>query len=183
MTLKQRMAVGLGKLLGWKFADNCPEDKRCIVAVAPHTSNWDFFYGKLAALSIGRKTHFLIKSDWFFFPMNYFFKWIGGIPVYRNKKNGSMTDKVAALFKDKQELCIGITPEGTRKANPDWKKGFYYIAKKANVPILLTYIDYAKKKACIAEKFIPTDNEAADFEYIKNFFKNITAKFPAKFAI
>ena len=94
-----------------------------------------------------------------------------------------MTDKVAQYFKEKKELCLAFTPEGTRKANPDWKKGFYYIAKKANVPILLSYIDYAKKKACIAEKFIPTGDEVADIQYIKNFFKNISGKIPANFAI
>ncbi|MBO7233329.1 MAG: 1-acyl-sn-glycerol-3-phosphate acyltransferase [Bacteroidales bacterium] len=183
MKLKQRLAIGLSKLLGWKFEDKFPDIQKCVIAVAPHTSNWDFFYGKLSSLAVGRKTHFLIKSDWFFFPMNYFFKWVGGIPVYRNKKNNSMTDRVAQYFKDKKKLSLGITPEGTRKANPDWKKGFYYIAKKANVPILLSYIDYAKKKASIAEIFVPTDDEAADLQYIKNFFKNITGKVPANFAI
>lgn len=183
MKLKQRIAKGLIKLLGWKSEDKFPEIKHCVVAVAPHTSNWDFVYGKLTSMAVGRKSHFLIKSDWFFFPMNYFFKWVGGIPVYRKKKNNSMTDKVAQYFKEKKELCLAITPEGTRKANPDWKKGFYYIAKKANVPILLSYIDYAKKKACIAEKFIPTGDEVADIQYIKNFFKSISGKIPANFAI
>ena len=94
-----------------------------------------------------------------------------------------MTDRVAQYFKEKKKLSLGITPEGTRKPNPDWKKGFYYIAKKANVPILLSYIDYAKKKASIAEIFVPTDDEAADMQYIKNFFSNVTGKIPANFAI
>ncbi len=183
MKLKQYIARHVGQWLGWKAEDHFPDIKECVVAVAPHTSNWDFFYGKLLGLAVGRKTHFLIKSDWFFFPMNHFFKWIGGIPVNRKKKNGSMTDRIAELFRKKHNLCIGITPEGTRKPNPDWKKGFYYIAKKANVPILLTYIDYKKKIACIAEKFVPSNDEAADMLYIKNFFRNVTARKPANFAI
>lgn len=181
MTFKQSFYRFICRCLGWQAEDLYPEVKRCIIVLAPHTSNWDFIMGKLTAGSVGRKGMFLIKSDWFFFPLNLFFKAIGGIPVYRNKRNAHMTDAVADLFSQREELCIAITPEGTRKANPHWKKGFYYIAQKAQVPILLCQLDYEKKYGGITELFYPSGDEEADLRHIKDYFKNVQGKHPENF--
>ena len=90
------------------------------------------------------QSNFLMKKEWFFFPLGILFKRLGGIPVIRQKKT-SMTDSMAEAAKAAKTFHLCITPEGTRSANPDWKKGFYFIALKAGLPILLYGVDYEKK--------------------------------------
>lgn len=154
-----------------------PIEDKCVICVAPHTSNWDLIIGKLFYNSTKQKTHFLIKKEWFFFPLGSFFRSIGGIPVDRSKRT-SITDQVVELFAKNTHFRIGITPEGTRKATSKWRMGFYYIAQKAGVPIQLAYIDYAKKEAGIGKYFYPTGDVEADMVEIKAFYKGIKGKNP-----
>jgi 1-acyl-sn-glycerol-3-phosphate acyltransferase len=142
------------KLFGWKVVNVPPDIPKCVIALAPHTSNWDFIIGKLAYSSLGRNAKFLIKKEWFFFPFNLFFKSIGGIPVERDKKNW-LTDKLAEEFNKHEKFQLAVTPEGTRKPVKEWRKADYYIALKANVPIVLVGIDYAKKQVIFLDTFIP----------------------------
>jgi 1-acyl-sn-glycerol-3-phosphate acyltransferase len=129
------------RILGWKTDVTVPEMDKCVICAAPHTSNLDLFIGKLFYGAIGRKTSFMMKSDWFFFPLGIIFKAVGGIPVHRGRKT-SLVDQMAERFANEKVFNLAITPEGTRKCNPNWKMGFYYIALKANVPIVLIGIDY-----------------------------------------
>lgn len=168
------------KILGWKVKNVLPEIPKCVIAVAPHTSNWDFIIGKLAYSSIGRTANFLIKKEWFVFPFNLFFKSIGGIPVERNKKT-SMTHVLAAEFEKHDKLQLAITPEGTRKRVDEWKKGFYFIATKANVPILLIGLDYGKKEVSMLDLFYPTGDYTTDLVKIKSYYKDIKGKHPENF--
>lgn len=170
----------LNKLMGWKAIDTFPEVPKCVIAVAPHTSNWDFVVGKLAYSSLGRQANFLIKAEWFVFPFNIFFRNIGGIPVNRDR-NESLTTRLAREFQNRKWMHLGITPEGTRKPVKEWKKGFYFIALKANVPILLVGLDYAKKEAKALDLFYPTGDYKSDIVKIKSYFKNIKAKKPENF--
>lgn len=153
-----------------------------IIALAPHTSNWDFIIGNLYSRAIGFKCNFLMKKEWFFWPLGYFMKALGGIPVYREKHTKS-TERIAqqAIESDVFRLCI--TPEGTRKANPNWKKGFYYIALSANIPILLYGLDFDKKMIVCNKTFIPTGNVEKDMQEIKEYFKCFKGKHPNRFAI
>lgn len=65
---------------------------------------------------------------------------MGGIPVHRDKRT-SMVDQVIKQVNASEKFHLAITPEGTRSPNPNWKKGFYYIALGANIPIVLIGID------------------------------------------
>lgn len=132
-------------MAGWK-ALPIEEVPKCVICVAPHTSNWDFILGKLYYTSMGKTASFLIKKDWFIFPFNLFFNWIGGVPVDRSRKT-SVTEQMVEQFAKRKVFQLAITPEGTRKRVEEWKKGFYYMALEANVPILMAYFDYAKKKS------------------------------------
>lgn len=170
------------KILGWRVENVLPEVEKCVIAVAPHTSNWDFIIGKLAYSSIGRTANFLIKKEWFVFPFNLFFKSVGGIPVERSKKN-SMTETLAVQFDKHDRLQLAITPEGTRKRVEEWKKGFYFIALKAKVPILLVGLDYGKKVASFLNVFHPTGDYESDIIKIKSYYREITGKHPKKFAL
>lgn len=169
-------------ILGWRVSGEFPTPPKCVIAVAPHTSNWDFPVAKLAYASIGKTANFLIKAEWFVFPLNLFFKSLGGIPVHRDK-NSSLTDTLAAEFSKHDHLQLAITPEGTRKAVKEWKKGFYYIAYKAGIPILLVGLDYAKKEARFLNLFQPTGDFDTDIEVIKSYYKGLQGKIPANFSL
>ena len=180
--MKKALSRFLLALAGWKVAVNTPDMDKCVICVAPHTSNWDFIIGKLAYLSIGRKAGFMIKKSWFFFPINLIFKAMGGVPVDRNRKT-DLTEQIAQQFNGRERFSIAITPEATRKRNEDWKKGFYYIALKANVPIVLAYIDYRKKEVGLSQVVTPTGKYDEDILIIKNFYRNVTARHPQNFAL
>ncbi|MDE6134778.1 MAG: 1-acyl-sn-glycerol-3-phosphate acyltransferase, partial [Muribaculaceae bacterium] len=138
------------RIFGWKVSITVPDYPKCIICVAPHTSNWDFILGKLAYASVGRKAGFLMKDTWFFWPMGCLFRAIGGIPVPRKRrKGGSLTDTVAEKFRSSSRLTLAITPEGTRSRTTAWHTGFLHIARMASVPVALGVIDFAPKHIMI----------------------------------
>jgi len=156
---------------------------KCVICVAPHTSNRDFFLAKIFYTSVGGgNPHFLMKKEWFFFPLSCLLKSMGGIPVNRKKKQ-SLTEQMVEKFNLAKRFQLAIAPEGTRKKNPEWKTGFYYIALKAKVPILLAHIDYLKKKIGITGILHPSGDEKQDMQTIKAFYQNFTGRYPEKFAI
>lgn len=159
-----------------------PFPAKYIIALAPHTSNWDFIIGMLFCRAKDFNCNFLMKKEWFFWPLGKLMHKLGGIPVYRSKKTG-LTDIVAEKAKEMDTFRLCITPEGTRKANKEWKKGFYYIALKANIPILLYGLDYKRKLIKCSRTFIPTGNVEKDMEEIKQYFTEFEGKHPERFII
>ncbi|HRI21897.1 MAG TPA: 1-acyl-sn-glycerol-3-phosphate acyltransferase [Panacibacter sp.] len=176
------------RITGWTADTNTPpEIKRCIIIAAPHTSNRDFWYA-MAAFAIYRlKIRYTIKKEWMRFPFSLITKPLGGIAIDRTPRNGnenriSHTDAMIDLYKNNEELIILITPEGTRSKQEHWKTGFYHIAKGANVPICLGYVNYKDKIAGIAKTIYPADMEK-DMKEIMEFYKNCHPKFPEKFSV
>ena len=167
---------------GWKFVVNIPPTPKCVICVAPHTSNWDFVLGQLYSGAEGWKIQFLMKKEWFFWPLGLLFRHLGGIPVYRDKHT-SMTDALASTALREDTFHLTITPEGTRSANGEWKKGFYFIAMKANLPILLYGLDYNRKLIQCTEQIIPTGDIDSDMQKIKQYFKDFKGKHPENFTI
>ncbi|MBP5561200.1 MAG: 1-acyl-sn-glycerol-3-phosphate acyltransferase [Muribaculaceae bacterium] len=167
---------------GWTFTIAHPEVEKCVVCVAPHTSNWDFIMGELCIRSVGRTASFLMKDTWFFFPLGWLLRRIGGIPVSR-KKHKNVTGGVVAEFKRKKHLWVAVTPEGTRSRNEHWHKGFLHIAREAGVPVVLAYIDYSRHHVCVDRLFEPTDDTDADMLAIKRYFHDHAdaARYPEKF--
>lgn len=146
---------------------------------APHTSNWDFVFARAAFFILGIRLRYTIKKELFFFPLGFILKALGGIPIDR-KKRGNMTEKMIDLYRKYDELILLITPEGSRSYAEKWKKGFYYIAEGAKVPLVLGYLDYKKKHAGIGKVFYPSGNYERDLEQIKDFYRKVTPKFPEK---
>lgn len=179
---QDNFAHKLLKWRGWTIVDSIDLPEKCVVCVAPHTSNWDFVVGMLVKSALKIKASFFMKKEWFRFPLGGMMRSLGGIPVERSRST-SMTDRIAAEFANRSHLIVALTPEGTRSYNPDWKKGFYYIAEKAGVPIVLAFIDYRQKKVGYERLFIPTNNIDSDLAEIKNYYRNIAAKYPEKFGI
>jgi 1-acyl-sn-glycerol-3-phosphate acyltransferase len=177
----QKISKIILQFSGWKITNIIPDISKCVLAIAPHTSNWDFLIAKLAYTSLGRNAHFLIKKEWFFFPFNFFFRSIGGIPVDRSK-NQSMTDIMAEEFGKHDRFQLAITPEGTRKRVTEWKRGFYYIADKAQVPIVLIGLDYKNKIISFLDVFTPTGNVEEDMLIIQSRYKGLSGKNPDNFS-
>lgn len=172
------------RLFGWKVSITVPDYPKCIICVAPHTSNWDFIIGKLAYASVGRKAGFLMKDTWFFWPLGPIFRSIGGIAVPRRKPAGrSLTDIVVEKFDSSERLTLAITPEGTRSRNANWHTGFLHIARRAGVPIALGVIDFSTKNVMIEKTFEPTGDVDADMRAVKDFYRHFKGKYPDKFAV
>ena len=169
-------------LWGWKKVITEEHPQKYIICLAPHTSNWDFILGQLYAQAEGLRPNFLMKKEWFFWPLGPIFRHLGGIPVYR-QKNTSMTDTLAKTAISSETFRLTITPEGTRSPNPEWKRGFYVIAQKAGIPILLYGVDYEKKEIVCQKTFIPTGDYDRDIIEIKAYFKDFKGKKPENFAI
>lgn len=168
------------KLFGWKVECSVPDYPKCIICVAPHTSNWDFVLGKLAYWSLGRKAGFLIKESWFFFPMNLLFKALGGIPVPR-RRGSSLSEILIARFNASDHMSLAITPEGTRARVSEWRTGFLHIAYEAGVPIVLGAIDAANKLIHLEKTYHPTGDMDADMRAIKKYYSNFRGIIPENF--
>jgi 1-acyl-sn-glycerol-3-phosphate acyltransferase len=169
------------KLLHYKLdLENTPKEKKYVLVFAPHTSWTDFAIGKIALTALGVKTTFLIKKEFFFFPMGYYLRYLGGYPVDRNHAQ-KLTDSLADYIREKDEIAFLITPEGTRKRVETWKRGFYYIAINANVPIVLAYLDYEERKGGIGPVFYPTGNYEADLHEIQKFYKGMRGRKKGRF--
>jgi 1-acyl-sn-glycerol-3-phosphate acyltransferase len=169
------------RLMGWKITSVIPPGtKKCVIAVAPHTSYWDFVIGRLAYWLLGVKASFLIKKEVFRFPFKRMLLNMGGIPVDRGRGH-RMVDQVVEKFNKSDSLFVVITPEGTRKPVRQWKKGFYYIASQAGVPIALGYLDYAKKEGGVGKVIIPNGDLEGQMNEIKAFYYGMTPKYPEKF--
>lgn len=177
-----RLASLILRLIGWKVNVTVPDFPKCIICVAPHTSNLDFILGELAYASIGRKAGFLMKSSWFFFPLGYLLKSIGGVPVKRGKGSGDLTSQLISRFMVSEKLCIAITPEGTRSLTTRWHTGFLHIAYEAQIPVVLGAIDFARKEIFLNDVFTPSGNTEKDMHIIKDYYKPFIGRYPEKFS-
>ncbi|RLD39234.1 MAG: acyltransferase [Bacteroidetes bacterium] len=159
-------------VFGWKVDQNIPKEKSFIILVAPHTSNWDFIMGTMVIGSLRVKQTVLMKKEMFFFPLNYLLKALGAMPINR-KKSEKMVDYIADIFKEKDDFVFSITPEGTRSYVEKWKTGFYHIALKANVPIVLGKIDYKKKRSGLSDVIYPSGDFEKDFKLIVSLLEDV----------
>ena len=168
--------------MGWQVEMTVPYRDKCIICVAPHTSNWDFIIAELYYHSIGRTAGFLMKKEWFFWPMGVLFRRMGGIPVERSR-HVSLTDRVAEAAIKAERFELAVTPEGTRSLVTKWKRGFYFIALKAGLPIQLYAIDYKRKRIVCTQELVPSGNVEADMRLIMDYYRPYEGKYPGKFAV
>lgn len=170
------------KVLGWKVVGNTNFSKdtikKSVIIAVPHTSWHDFYIGVLLRKLSNVKTNFVGKKELFTWPFGYYFRAIGGRALDRTSGQNKV-EAIAKLFNDTDEFRLTLAPEGTRKKVENWKTGFYYIAKKANVPIIMFTLDFKNKQNKISEPFYPTDNIEADLKKMKAFFKGVEGKVKA----
>jgi 1-acyl-sn-glycerol-3-phosphate acyltransferase len=170
----------LNFILGWKIINGFPKLDKFILIAAPHTSWQDFPIGILANFATSLNANFIGKDSLFKPPFGFVFRWLGGAPVDRSKNN-RLVQGIIDIYNSKDRFILGMSPEGTRKKVKNWKTGFYYIAKGANVPIVMVALDYKNKKLVISDPYYLTDDMEYDFNYFHNYFKGIEGKNPQLF--
>ncbi len=168
------------RIFGWKIIGDLPNFDKSVLIFAPHTSYWDGFYGKLFLMQFDVNYKFLSKKEFFRFPLNLFFIFFGSIPVSKNKE---FINEIIELFNSSKNLHIVLSPEGHLAKTDHWKKGFYYMAKGANVPIVVGYIDYKKKEMGVKSVIKDSSDINKTFKQISTLYKNVNAKYPDKFTL
>jgi len=171
------------KILGWKAVGVLPPEKKCILIGVPHTSAWDFLISYISFTTLGGNANVVIKKEFFFWPLGYFLRKMGGLKVDRSK-GASLVRQIIKLFNEREYMHLAITPEGTRKLTRRWKAGFHIIARSAGVPVYLSSFDWGRKEFTIWQKFELTDSAEADIKRIKDFYrgKGLRGKHPDKFS-
>lgn len=174
-----KLTRALGKLAlrltGWQIMGEFPNLPKLVLIGAPHTSNWDGFYGAATLMAIGLRVNWMGKNSLFPKPIAWLLRKLGGIPINRQISTG-VVDQMLEVFQASDTLVLLMTPEGTRKRVKKWKTGFYYMAKKAEVPIVLGFVDYARKQLGFGPCIQPSADMIADFKKIRNFYADLTGK-------
>jgi 1-acyl-sn-glycerol-3-phosphate acyltransferase len=174
---ERRWARRLLALLGWKVEVVLPPGPRCVIAVYPHTSNWDFVVGYLAKLAAGLPVHFVGKHTIFRWPLGPFLRRMGGIPVDRRAHQGIVQQLVAEM-QARPWMWLAIAPEGTRARVDRWHSGFYRVALGARVPIGLAFIDWRGREVGLRDYFLPTGDEEADLARMRAAYAGKLGKRP-----
>jgi 1-acyl-sn-glycerol-3-phosphate acyltransferase len=165
------------KLRGWKISGELPDVPRFIVIAYPHTSNWDVPLTLSICLMYRLRIHWMGKSSLFRGPMGPVMKWLGGIPVYLHESRGVVQQLINA-FDNADELIIFISPEANRAYVENWKTGFYHVAVGAGLPIVLGFLDFARREGGYRGTFMPTGDLDRDLARIKAQYKGIKGKYP-----
>lgn len=162
---------------GWTSVGQVPNVRKAVIIGAPHTSNWDGFWGLVYKVSIGLDIRFFVKESMFWFPLSLLLRGLGGIPLNRDAAASAVRDAVAR-FNNNETFYFGLAPEGTRRKTRGWKSGFYRIAEDAGVPVSLGFFDYANKRVGLGPLLTLTGDVDADLEIIESFYASIEACWP-----
>jgi len=113
-------------------------------------------------------------------PFGWLMRRTGGIPIVRHERGG-MVAQAARMLTSADELVLVVPAEGTRRHVSHWKSGFYHIARAANVPIVLGYLDYARRRGGFGPSIEATGDVRADMEKVRVFYADKVARFPELF--
>jgi len=185
-----KIALFLLKLHGWTiYPDTYPPGTlRSVMIAAPHTSNWDFYYMMLTFIGLKIPVRFTIKESWTRFPFGLITKPLGAIAIDRTPKTPggerpSYVEGMIDIFNKNEKMVVVVTPEGTRSLRTQWKRGFYFTAIGAKVPITFGYLDFKLKRTGVGGIIHPTGDVEADFKVINAFYKDIHPKHEEKWSL
>jgi 1-acyl-sn-glycerol-3-phosphate acyltransferase len=174
-----RVAWRAMRLVGWRVVLVEAIPRRCVVVVYPHTSNWDLALGLMAKWIMDLEFHVIVKDSAFVGPLGRILTRLGGIPIDRRAPTGVVA-ALAERFREQDVLRLVIAPEGTRSRTAHWKSGFYNIAREADVPIALSFVDYARRETGVGAWFTPSGDRDADMQAIARFYAGKVAKHPSQ---
>ncbi len=167
---------------GWTVEGALPAHAhKAVLIAAPHTSNWDLPYTLMVAFCLDLQIYWMGKASIFAFPFGGVMRWLGGIAVDRSKNNNLVAASADAIRTADGPVQLIVPPEGTRGKVREWKTGFYFIAQQAQVPIVLAYMDYERKRSGLGPVFVPTGDVERDMQSIKTFYAGIKGRRPDKF--
>lgn len=175
----RRALVWFYRRRGWTAVGTPPADGRCVIIAAPHTSNWDFVNFIGLTEDLGITPHFMAKDSLFRWPLGGFMRDMGGVPVNRAQR-GNMVDAMVAQFARRDRFMLTIAPEGTRGKVGQWRTGFYQIALKAGVPLVVGMMDYGRKTGGLGPAIWPSGDYAADMEKVFAHYRSVTPRHPAR---
>ena len=162
---------------GWRVEGELINQKKAILAVAPHTSNWDFFIGVMVIFAFRINVNFFGKHTIFRPPLGFVLRLLGGIPIKRAKAHGVVANVVKQII-EHDDMILALAPEGTRSPIFPWKTGFLYIAKEAKIPVQLIGLDYAKKTIVFGPIIEQIDDIEEQMQTIYAFYANVCARYP-----
>lgn len=181
-TLMRWLSLAYLKLAGWKVEGSLPEQARVSVFIAaPHTSNWDLPFTLMAAFALRLDIYWMGKEEIFKPPFRRLMMWLGGVPVRRSQSNNLVAASAQALKDSTRPMQLVVPPEGTRSKVRYWKTGFYHIAQTADVPIVLSYLDFGTKRLGLGPVLMPSGDLEADMVTIKAFYAPIQGKNPDQY--
>lgn len=166
------------RAFGWRLEGSLPAGPKFVLIAAPHTSNWDLVLMLLCSLSYGMWPSWVGKHTIFQPPLGWLLRLLGGIPIDRRSR-GNRVEQLAGLFAGRDRLILAIPPEGSRSSHTHWKSGFYWVARTANVPLCLSYLDWGSRRAGLSPLFQTTGDLRADMDYVRAFYAGRTGRFPA----
>jgi len=161
--------------LDWCSEGSFPDQPKLVIAIAPHSSAWDFIIGAALLYVMGLRVAFIAKHTLFFWPLGGFMRWLGGIPVDRAQPQ-DLARVMAAAFGKREQLWLAITPEGTRSEGARFKSGFYRIARAAGVPILPVYFNYRRRVTGFLPLMEPGDDIAAGVAQVRDLLQQHGAR-------
>ena len=173
------LGKALLRLSAWKIKGCMPQHPKMVFAIAPHTTNWDFFLGLSVLFALRIRIRFLGKHTIFVPIVKQLLVAIGGIPVKRTSSHG-VVGQVVDEFNRQDQMILAVAPEGTRSPVFPWKTGFLAIAHRANVPVVLIGFDFKAKQVVFGPIFKSQGDFDADMHKVYDFFKTIPAKYPDK---
>ena len=176
-TVLRLAARAMLALLGWRITGEMPNIPRCVIIVAPHTSNWDFVIGLLALLALDLRVTWLGKHPIFRAPFGRLLRSLGGVPVDRSAPDG-VVEQAASVLAPPRSAFVAIAPEGTRRKVERWKSGFWRIARRAGVPILPVAFDFRTRAVVLGQPYMPTGDYAADLAELQSRFSVEMARNP-----
>jgi len=169
------------RLTGWEKVGSLPDSPKCVVVAAPHTSSWDFPLMLACVFSYRAKASWMGKKSMFVWPLSYVWKWLGGIPIDRAKAANAVHE-AARVISESDRVLMFLSAEGTRRRTSKWKTGFYYIALRARVPIVLSFADYGRKRVGFGPSYMPSGNIKEDMKLLAQFYEGMVGKYPDQFS-
>ena len=162
---------------GWQVAGGAPGVRRAVVLAYPHTSNWDLLFTLAISYTLDLRIRWLGKQSLFRAPYGWWMRFVGGIPVERSSKH-RLVDAIVESVAGQQDALVLISPEGTRSRAARWKSGFYWVAVGAEMPIVLGFLDFGRKRGGLGEVLWPSGDISADLDKIRAFYHGVQGKIP-----
>lgn len=164
---------------GWTAVGTVPEIHKAVLIAAPHTSNWDGFWAIVYKVHVGLDLRWFVKDSMFWFPMGALLRSFGAIPLDRKRAKSAVNEAIAA-FDENEYFYFGLAPEGTRSKTKGWKSGFYRIAEGANVPVVIGFLDYGRRRLGIGPAVTLTGDKQVDLGILQSYYSSISGRWPEK---